>query len=417
MDINTIKSKILVQYPLFGSILAQVKLVSDNSVLTACTDGKNIYYNPDFVAKLNESEQVFLIVHEICHIAFEHISRSKDKDYQLWNIATDAVVNALLSRDGLSLVAGSIDIKEAINFNAEEMYEYLLKEQEKIKFSKNYNKRDENPSSSDSSDDGTKQKGHDDHSIWEEVVKEMENSDNKSSEDKNISEKDSFYENTKMKKEMLEKLKEELTKTVTGHGNDSEENNRISMGDIGTAKPLIDWRRLLKDATKYTVDWSYQNAQIQHGVLVPTLEKTYEPETEILLDTSGSISYDLLRNFLRECKNIIKTSKLKVGCFDDNFYGFYEIKKVTDIENLPFQGGGYTDFDVAVDAFSKRAHNKVIFTDGYASMPSKKMDVIWVVFGENKINPEGGKVIYVDEKQLSDLYNLNIENLSKIKKL
>ncbi len=134
------------------------------------------------------------------------------------------------------------------------------------------------------------------------------------------------------------------------------------------------------------------------------------PETEIILDTSGSIDETLLRNFLRECKNILQTSKVKVGCFDTKFYGFNEIKDVSDIDNLPFYGGGGTNFDVAVNAFTRRVENKIIFTDGDANMPSTPIDAIWIVFGGIKINPVGGKVIYVDDDQLERLYNYQITN-------
>ncbi len=416
MDINTIKSKILVQYPLFGSVLANVNFVSDESVYTACTDGKNIYYNPKFLDTLNEDEQTFIIVHEICHIAFEHITRSKDKNSILWNIATDSVVNALLERDGLPLVEGCVVIDGAINFNAEEMYEKLLEEQKKNE-NNEYSKDEEGPSASDSgfspaSGQNQQNAGHDDHSMWEDVVKNHENFDDGKTDDKDIDEQDAFAKNNKDKKDLLEKLKDELTKTATGHGNNSQENNDITINNVGTAQPLIDWKKLLREATRYTVDWSYQNAYIENGVLVPTLEKMYQPETEILLDTSGSISKDLLKNFLRECKHIINTSKLKVGCFDTEFYGFTEIKKISDIDRLPFRGGGYTDFDVAIDSFTRRAQNKIIFTDGYASMPSKSLDAIWVVFGDNEINPPGGKVIYIDKK---DLNNLTTKNKVKTK--
>ena len=116
---------------------------------------------------------------------------------------------------------------------------------------------------------------------------------------------------------------------------EDEEFNKVRGGkrrnitDIGTSEPLIDWRRLLKEAVKYDIDWSYQNAGIENGVVTAYLEEIPRPETEIVLDTSGSIDETLLRNFLRECKNILQTSKVKVGCFDTQFYGFTEIKDVS----------------------------------------------------------------------------------------
>ena len=175
--------------------------------------------------------------------------------------------------------------------------------------------------------------------------------------------------------------------------------------DIGRAKPLIDWRYVLREAIKYDVDWSYRNAYIEDGVVSANLEEQPMPETEIVLDTSGSINEVLLKNFLRECKNILQHSRVKVGCFDTEFYGFHEIRTEEDIENMRFQGGGGTDFDVAVGAFSRRVENKIIFTDGKASMPEKPMDAIWIVFGGTRINPKGGKVIQIDDEQLYRLYS------------
>ena len=127
------------------------------------------------------------------------------------------------------------------------------------------------------------------------------------------------------------------------------------------------------------------------------------PETEIVIDTSGSINDNLLKNFLKECKNILQHSKLKVGCFDTKFYGFNEIRTEKDIENMKFVGGGGTDFNIAVNAFSRRVENKIIFTDGQALMPNMALDAIWIVFGTTKINPKGGKVIYIDDEQFKRL--------------
>lgn len=128
MDINTIKTKLLIKYPTFGSIIANTEFQINNNIKTARTNGKVIEYNINFLNTLTEKEQIFLFAHEICHIAFDHIFRSEGKDNKTWNKATDAVINALLQQDGLPLIKGVVDIKEAVNYNAEEMYERLLKE-------------------------------------------------------------------------------------------------------------------------------------------------------------------------------------------------------------------------------------------------------------------------------------------------
>ena len=101
--IETVINRVLAKYPFFGSVVAHVNFVSETSVEVAGTDGENIYYNPIFFASVSKGEQVFILAHEICHIAFSHIWRSEGKDPNLWNIATDAVINAFLQQDGLPL--------------------------------------------------------------------------------------------------------------------------------------------------------------------------------------------------------------------------------------------------------------------------------------------------------------------------
>ena len=626
-DIKSIKNKMLVKYPFFGSVIANVKYEEDKSLGTAGTNGQIIYYNPDYLNSLSKEEQTFVFAHEVCHIAFNHILRSEGKDINLWNIATDGVTNQFLKRDGLKMPKGGVDIADAINYDAEQLYEKLLQEkqqnqenqqnsqehqnQQNNSNSNNHQKKDNNqngknaqqsddsqkqnseksqndqdnnqPSSnnknnensqssedsqeqsnkqdnsqinaqqnssnsnnnqkndnsqngkndqqsdgsqkqnseksqngqdsnqtssnsknnenSQSSEDSQEQSnnqdnnqinaqqnnsnsdkqkndnsqnskndqqgdgskgntleqssgdessqqsdnnsnnddkkhkdvGHDTHSMWEETVKKHKeqeqnkekknneiNKKNKNSSEKddfekkqeeleNMGEKKAFKKNLEDRKKQLEELKEAISKLASQAGSTSNEDVR-EIENIGISKPLIDWRYILREAIKYDVDWSYQNATIEDGVITPNLEEQPKPETEIVLDTSGSISDVLLRNFLRECKNILQQSRVKVGCFDTKFYGFYEIRTEQDIENMKFVGGGGTDFYVAINAFTRRVENKIIFTDGEAWMPNIPCDAIWIVFGQTKINPKGGKVIYITPEQLDKLYGFDFND-------
>lgn len=385
IDINMIKRKVLIKYPSFGIILANTPLKEDNECETAATDAENIYYNSTFMSSLEVEEQVFVIAHEVSHIALDHIYRSEDKEPDNWNIATDAVINANLEKDGLPIPKGAIKIKNAIKYNAEKLYEELEREPPKMKPPKN-------------------------HKIWEKAIqkknkqKQQGNTSNKEIEKtlKNFDETDFFAQNRQLKKELLEQERKAKIKKSMNPGSGSNSIKR-KIDNIGTSKPLIDWRLWLKEAIKTDADWSYQNAEIEDGVITARLEEFHMPDTEIILDTSGSIDENLLRNFLKECKHILRNSKVKVGCFDTKFYGFQDIRCMEDIENITFMGGGGTNFDVAINAFSNRTENKIIFTDGDAKMPEKILDVIWIVFGKIKINPKGGKVIYIDESQLINL--------------
>ena len=429
-NIETLKRKMLIKYPFFGSVVANVEYKEDNNISTAATDGKKIYYNPEFLGKLSVEEQTFVLSHEVCHIAFNHILRSEGKIQMLWNIATDAVINQFLKRDGLKIVEGGVDMAEAINYDAEQLYEKLLQEEKEKKQqnskennqqsssggqnSQNQNNKSQDQSGSESGENSQEEKqqdvGHDTHSMWEQAVKNHKSGQTKSELEKkqeeleNIGEKDSFEKNSEEKKEQLKELKEELLKKALQAGNLTNRDIR-KIDNIGVSKPIIDWRYALKEAIKYDVDWSYANATMENNVVVANLEEQPIPETEIVIDTSGSVSEVLLKNFLRECKNILKHTKLKVGCFDTEFYGFNEIRTEEDINNMQFQGGGGTDFNVAVGAFSRRVENKIIFTDGKASMPAIPLDAIWIVYGEQIINPNGGRVIYITHEQLDKLYS------------
>ena len=554
-DIEALKRKMLVKYPFFGSVVASIDYKENMGIPTAGTDGKTIYYNPEYLEGLGRDEQTFIFAHEVCHIAFNHILRSEGKDPELWNIATDGVINQFLKKDGLKLAPGGVDMAEAINYDAEQLYEKLLQEkqqkqqQQKQNGQGNSQNQDQNQnqnqsqsqSQSDSSsgessqeqtqkgdsehqsqsgsqeqgnsqneqqsssesqggsdeqqsdsknqsssgsnssqnqdqnaqqnqqssggssdseqqeeqDSSKRDVGHDTHSLWEEAVKKHKEEQSKSSDKKEslldkilnkqkdkqektkselekkqeeleeMGEKDAFKKNREDKKKQLEELKQAIAKQASTAGTSTNRDIR-TIEDIGTAKPLIDWRYVLREAIKYDVDWSYKNASIEDGIVVANLEEQPMPETEIVLDTSGSINEVLLKNFLRECKNILQhsrlkvgcknifsNSKIKVGCFDTEFYGFHEIRTEEDIENMTFEGGGGTDFDVAVNAFSRRVENKIIFTDGEASMPDMSIDAIWIVFGGEKINPKGGKVINITEEQLDRLYSYEIVNETK----
>lgn len=473
-DIAALKRKMLVKYPFFGSVVASVDYKENKDIPTAGTDGETIYYNPKYLESLSVEEQTFIFAHEVCHIAFNHILRSEGKDPELWNIATDGVINQFLKRDGLKMALGGVDMAEAINYDAEQLYDKLLQEKQQRQQqngqgnnqseqgnqqqsqqqnssnsgnSQEQDKQSQEQSGGDSGkdlqeEDKSKQDvGHDTHSMWEQAVKkhkeQQEKSDKKESlldkllgkdakeKEKNelekkqeelesMGEKDAFKKNLEDKKKQLEELKEAISKQASKAGTSTNRDVRI-VNDIGTAKPIVDWRYVLREAIKYDVDWSYKNATLEDGVVTANLEEQPMPETEIVLDTSGSINEVLLKNFLRECKNILQHTKLKVGCFDTEFYGFHEIRTEEDIENMRFEGGGGTDFDVAVDAFSRRVENKIIFTDGEASMPDMPLDAIWIVFGGERINPKGGKVIHITPEQLDRLYSyeMNIESKGK----
>ena len=462
-DIDSIKRKLLIKYPTFGSVIANLEFQKSIDIATAGTDGKVLLYNPKFLGDLSEKQQIFIFAHEVCHVAFEHIFRSEGKDKRLWNIATDSVINALLIQDGLPMVEGGVNIPEAINYDAEEMYNKLLEEEKKKQEQqsqkgnqgqqdKHNNQEQENSQGSQGQQDGQNSQeqqeendiGHDTHSLWDKAIEErkkeqQEQAENKKQEQKQTKkkekteetegkeqekreteekskfteqgERETFKQNKIERRKQLQELSRELANKASHEAGDGIQREGKRLSDIGIATPLIDWRKLLRQAIRYDEEYTRKNARMRNGYFRHRVEQLPMPEAEILLDTSGSVSEVLLKNFLRECKNILDNSKVKVGCFNTEFHGFTELRKPEDIDNMSFPIGVGTDFNAAVGAFSRKAPNKIIFTDGEADMPRETVrNVIWVVFGDEKINPKGGKVINITGEQLRRLYQSFIQD-------
>lgn len=122
---------------LIGSEIAVTNIEFKNNLKyhTVATDGKNIYVDPKYFASLSENDRIFTLAHQIMHIKFMHMYRLKDKsgvkrDSELWNTATDAIINANLERDGFRIKEGYVNMPEALDYSAEEFYQKLLKEKE-----------------------------------------------------------------------------------------------------------------------------------------------------------------------------------------------------------------------------------------------------------------------------------------------
>ena len=122
MDISRLISRLKYKLPLFRPVIAGLSFIEDNSCQTACTNGSEVIYSGSFFKELNEEERLFILAHELSHVALNHLKRRKDKDAYLWNIATDAVINAFLVRDGLIAPEGLVFIDGALNYSADLLY-------------------------------------------------------------------------------------------------------------------------------------------------------------------------------------------------------------------------------------------------------------------------------------------------------
>lgn len=527
--VDTIKKGVLIKFPMLGATMANLIFEPNSEIGTAATNGEKVYYSPEFVDKLSYEERVFLFSHEIMHDAFNHILRSKGKNPELWNYATDAVINQMLKKAKLPLPEGGIDIPEAINKSAEEMYEILQKQQDnqqqngqgqngeqsqngeqdqsgengnadqqdaQSKDQNQQNKQDQsgennnqqdpngeqeqgdkngdadqqdqNGEQNQSSENGNngqnqdgqseeqnqqdgqnqngqnqkgqqngQQKGVGQHNLWKDAVEKAESrqqngsgqsqSNNiqgqpqRSFDDDDDIEKEFTKRNEELKQKLGEKIRERLRKQREGmlKGNDCQGNGFSQMGNVGESSSVLSWKKILKRELEKEEDrWSYRRAEEDNDyqARIGTLESLDRPETEVMIDVSGSISTEMVREFLRQLKPLVKESKLKVGFFADiATKNFVEVKSKKDIDQLRIANVGYgTNVDNAVRAFSKKREvNKIVFTDGYAESPKPdlaKVNVIWLVYANHDFNPCCGKVIFVDEQEFEYMSSKNTDS-------
>lgn len=450
--IYNVKRKMLAKYPRFGSeiAVANIEFKDNLKYHTAATDGKNIYVDPNYFASLSENDRLFTIAHEIMHIKFMHMFRLKDKsgvkrDPELWNIATDAIINANLERDGFTIKEGYVNMPEALDYSAEEFYQKLLQEKEK----KEQEQEDEQNSNNENSEqtenqesDNNKSQG-DDHSLWEEAFKEQQNSGKKGQrQDKNtqkqaqkqtqeqdqeqeeeqidtdFDERGEFEDNRKEKREKFKSRREKTEKDIR-----NTDKGTIELGDIGKSKEEIDWKLLIrKEIEKSETIWSQRRSIAENNYAYRLEENDIEDdaETEVMIDVSGSVDLELVKSFLRQLKPLLQQSKLRVGCFNEQFWGMVDIKNVREIDNFTIPRGarGHSawteDWDLAVRSFTKKREiNKIVFTDGYpcpGTMPKedlKRENIIWLVYGNKDFKPCCGKVINITEKQLEQLNQID----------
>ena len=439
-----------IRYSRFASELARATISyrSDLKCHTAATDGKDIFVDPDFFASLSESDRLFLIAHELLHIKFLHAYRLEDKngkkrDQLAWNIATDAIINANLKRDGFKIKEGYVDRPDATDYSAEELYEIILKErvEKEAEKQKNQNgqgnqdqqengeslsssggKGQDNKQSENTNDDDIPEM--DDHSLWEEAFENRKNKnkskegDDQETEDEipEINEKEEFEEN---RKERLRRATENIDRLRDEVLNTPSSSEKTKIGSVGRSEEEIDWTQLLRrEIERDESIWTQRRsiAENNYAYRLEDYDVEDEAETEVLIDVSGSVQIDMVRAFLRMVKPIIRNSKLRVGCFNERFWGMTEIHSEADIDEfeIPIEARGHAawteDWDLAVRSFTKKREiNKIIFTDGQPCpgvMPKSDLrneNVIWLVYGNKDFNPCCGKVIQITRKQLRRL--------------
>src|ERR1035437_9956868 len=92
------KARMVLKHAFFASLVLSTKVSESRSLSTAATDMRQIWYNPDFIESLDPEVILFVLVHEVMHIALKHGLRMQGRTPTRWNIAADFAINWMLHK-------------------------------------------------------------------------------------------------------------------------------------------------------------------------------------------------------------------------------------------------------------------------------------------------------------------------------
>lgn len=379
MEINSIIKKVLFRYPIFGNVIANLKFqfTTEPVPAPAFTDERTIYYKQDFFTDFNDDEKEFVISHEIFHIVLNHLFRNLDKDRDLLNYVEDAIINQLLIRDGLVMPEGLVYVEDALDYSVDELYLKFLPKLDEIKEWMGSN---------------TYHIELTDEEINDKLNEILNNYYNSYSRDL----KELMNDNQQLREELIDDFQEKLKQEAeaTGYGKYACRQEFPSV-EVGKAAPLLYWQELLKQTLVVPAEVTTSFYEVEMDGIIRKEEKSdvgYS-ESEIIIDSSGSMNMQKIKSILRECKNILSSSSIRVGFCDVQFYGWNEIRNETDIDNLRIIGRGGTDFDNMANSFSIDADNKIVITDGECTFPKDRPDILWIIINYRK------PYFYLDDKE------------------
>lgn len=118
-------ARLVLDHPFFATLLLDMQLSEDRKTRTACTNGRELRYNPGFIDSLRVDQVVFVLAHLVMHVAHRHPLRRSARNPGRFNKAGDYAINGILKEAGLSLLPGALYKKEYDGLAAEQIYEYL----------------------------------------------------------------------------------------------------------------------------------------------------------------------------------------------------------------------------------------------------------------------------------------------------
>ncbi len=356
----TARVGLLLRQPFFGNLATRLQLIDASDWCpTAATDGRNFYYNIDFVKKLSAKQCEFLFGHETLHNVFDHLTRRMERDPRFFNYACDFAVNQILVDERIGEKIDQVKIcldNKYRGKSAEEIYDELMKNVQFV-----------------SAEELLEKLGEllDDHIDWDA---------DGNPQDGEGKDKDGNGP-PKYSKEELKKIRDELKEAMVAAAQAAGA-GRIPVGVQRLLKdltePKMDWRQMLRMNIQSIIRSNYSFMRPSRkgwhtGAVLPGMLNDETIDVCIALDMSGSIGDSQAKDFLTEVKGIMDEYvdyNIKLWCFDTEVYNLATFTADNGEELLDYKikGGGGTDFDCNYTFMKEQGIEPkkfIMFTDGY----------------------------------------------------
>lgn len=410
------RMRILCNNGFYGLLLMHMIYSIDENCETASTDGKRIYFGPEFLEQLNDTELDFVMMHEILHVVLQHCLRQGDKDNEQFNIACDIVVNSnILFSENMNIKAITLrkfgesmhlapDGKEGYEYTAEQVYN-MLPPQPKGAMPKKSSTG--SMGNSDNDAQGGNPKGS---ALGRAKQKQGEKSQSAAVWDDHN--RWGMEEEDETLRDVWVKRFEDACEAISIR-DPSNQRGLLPMFAQRLIdelkKPQTDWRTVLNDFIQEEIaDYSFTPPDRRFDdspFYLPDFNDKDDLAKDILfmIDTSRSMSDEMITAAYSEIKGAIDQ-------FDGKLQGWLGFFDAAIIEPKPFSneeefriikpaGGGGTDFQIIFEYVSKHMQDDppvsiIILTDGYAPFPEESLSmgipVLWLLNNDN-VEPPWGK--------------------------
>ena len=125
------KVRMMLKFPFFAVLCSKLKLIEDDTLPTAATDGIYIYYNPEYIEKMDIQRVMFILVHETMHNALKHLWRGRNFDKKLFNIAADIAIHNIMD-EFFTIPEEYMYEPKFKGLSSEEIYQILKKNQKEM---------------------------------------------------------------------------------------------------------------------------------------------------------------------------------------------------------------------------------------------------------------------------------------------